>query len=331
MRLGALLAGILGLGISIWLLGNFGFAKILALLTAAGWWGIFAVLAFHPLQVVCSALGWRDIAGPSEPKISLRTYLELRWTREAVNNLLPLAQIGGEFVASRMLQRRGVKLAFAVAGTTADFTVELASQVVFTCVGVLLLVNLVVDSHLARYMTLGLVGAALVLVCMGVAFWFGLAALIEKALLRLGRHLQWSGAQNIDGLHDALMASYRSPRRFALAMLWHLISWFLGGIEVCIALHFLGHDVDIGTGMVIESLGQAAKSLGFAIPGALAVQEGGYILVCGLFGLPPDVALALSLLKRLREIVLGIPGLIFWHHSEKATGVRDVPVRIGPS
>ena len=33
-------------------------------------------------------------------------------------------------------------------------------------------------------------------------------------------------------------------------------------------------------------------------------------------GLPPDVALALSLIKRIREFLVGVPGLLVWQTSE---------------
>ncbi len=46
------------------------------------------------------------------------------------------------------------------------------------------------------------------------------------------------------------------------------------------------------------------------------MQEGGYVVVGALFGLGPDVALALSLLKRAREITSGVPGLLAWHFAE---------------
>jgi hypothetical protein len=62
---------------------------------------------------------------------------------------------------------------------------------------------------------------------------------------------------------------------------------------------------------VLESLGQAIRGAGFAIPGALGVQEGGYLLLAPLAGLAPDAALALSLAKRARELLLGLPGLLY--------------------
>ena len=91
-----------------------------------------------------------------------------------------------------------------------------------------------------------------------------------------------------------------------------MISWLLGGFEIMLIMHFLGHDISLREALVIESLGQASKAAGFMIPGALAVQEGGYVLVCSAFGIGPDTAIALSLVKRVREIVLGLPGLIAW-------------------
>jgi len=60
----------------------------------------------------------------------------------------------------------------------------------------------------------------------------------------------------------------------------------------------------------------AARSAGFVVPGALGVQEAGFIVVCDLFGIPPDAAIALSMLKRARELVVGVPGLIAWQWSE---------------
>ena len=130
--------------------------------------------------------------------------------------------------------------------------------------------------------------------------------------MRVGLALGWAGTADVQGLHAALLACYRRPRRLLLAMAWHSISWLLGGVEVCLALHMLGHGTGLSNGMVIESLGQALKAAGFAVPGALGVQEGGYIVICQAFALSPEVAIALSLIKRLREVVLGVPSLIAW-------------------
>ena len=327
LRLGAVVGGLVGLGLTAWLLASYGIVRIFEVLAHAGWVGIVAVIAFHLPQMLFSVLGWQVIAGaggrssvdPAAPR--LRVYLLLRWIREAVNNLLPLAQIGGEFVVARLLQKRGVRLAQAVGGTIADLMLEMGTQVLFTVLGLVLLVRLVGHSEVSDIATRGLLIAALVVAGAFVALWLGLAGVIERAVVRLGRSFGWPATSQIGGLHDALTGCFRAPGRVTLAALWHLISWLLGGIEVCLILHFFGIDISIGPGLIIESLGQALKAVGFAVPGAIGVQEGGYVVVCRLLGIEPETAIALSLVKRVREAVLGIPGLILWHRTEaKAAG-----------
>ncbi len=324
MRLGAVIGGVTGLALAAWLIHAYGLGRILDLLRHAGWLGIGAVTGFHLLQVLFSAAAWQVVAGPTEAQPRFRTYFLLRWIREGVNNLLPVAQVGGEFVTSRLLTLRGVPLTPAIAGNVADLTVEMLTQIAFTLLGLGILVNTVGGGGIAGTVTGGIVVAVLVAAGFVGAQWLGLASAIEKGLLRLGQKLGWSGMGQVKGLHEALTACYRAPRRLGLAAAWHSASWLLGGLEVWLALHFLGHDVGIGAALVIESLGQALKAAGFAVPGALGVQEGGYIVICQLFGLSPDVAIALSLMKRLREVVLGVPGLVVWQrlearHSDEAS------------
>ncbi len=323
MKSGAIIGGIVGLALSAWLLESYGVGRILDLLNHAGWIGILTVIAFHLVQILFSALGWQVIAGPTQPQPGLRTYMVMRWIREGVNNLLPVGQIGGEFVVARLLQRGGMKLASAIAGTVADLTMEMVTQILFTLLGLALLVYSIGNGEIAGYVISGLVIAALIAAGFFGAQWLGLAARIENGLLRLGRSFGWKGTENVQGLNDALIGCYRSPRRIALAALWQMVSWLLGGLEVCLALHFLGQDVGIVPGLIIESIGQALKAVGFAVPGALGVQEGGYIVICQVFGLEPEMAIALSLIKRLREVGLGVPGLLAWYYAEARPGAAS--------
>ena len=313
MKLGALLGALVGLGLTGWLLASYGLVRVLEVLGRAGVFGFVAIVAFHLPQMLCSALGWEAIARPGP---DLRTYVRLRWVREAVNNLLPLAQIGGEFVVARLLQRQGVRLAQAIGGTIADLLLEMGTQVLFTVLGVALLVHVAGRSEVSDLATRALWVAALVVAGAFTALWMGLAAVIERAALRMGRSFGWPATAEIGGLHEALVGCFRAPRRVVLGCFWHLISWLSGGLEVWLILHFFGTDVGLDTGLIIESLGQALKAVGFAVPGAIGVQEGGYVVVCRLLNIPPEMALAVSLIKRVREAVLGIPGLIFWHRAE---------------
>jgi hypothetical protein len=52
------------------------------------------------------------------------------------------------------------------------------------------------------------------------------------------------------------------------------------------------------------------------------VQEGGYVVVGSLLGIPGDAAFALSLISRVRELILGIPGLVVWQFTEARRVLR---------
>jgi len=332
VRLLLYIGAVLGLATLISLVGFYGFTEISAALAGAGW-SILAVVAFHFIQIFFSAEAWRTVM-PRSPTLSLLKVIGLRWIREAVNALLPVAQIGGEFVGARLLVLRGVRVSAASASVTVDLSLEMISQIVFTLFGIGLLMIRPHDEQIIQWI-LGLTAAATaVVIAFVLTQRFGLFRLIERGLMRVADRTGWSLSGQVSGLHDAIVAVYREPRRLCLACGHHLISWLLGGVEVVLALYVLGVEVDLREGLIIESLGQALRAAGFAIPGSLGVQEGGYILVCGLLGVGPQAAIELSLVKRIREVVLGVPGLIAWQIIEgrRFAGrlVRGVTKRTSP-
>ena len=101
-----------------------------------------------------------------------------------------------------------------------------------------------------------------------------------------------------------------------LGTLLHVGAWIVSAGEAWMALRFMGVTIGLGPVLVIESLLYAARSVAFAIPNAVGVQEGAYIVLGGMFGLGPDVMLALSLLKRARDLVIGVPTLLCWQALE---------------
>ncbi len=64
------------------------------------------------------------------------------------------------------------------------------------------------------------------------------------------------------------------------------------------------------------------------MPSGLGVQGEGFVLVCGLFGIDGGTALALSLAKRVPDVVLGLPALLIWQNLEAR---RSGIARRGPA
>lgn len=314
MKLSAIIGTLVGLGIAAALVMMSGAADIGRAILAAGW-GIVLVIALHVPQMICSGQAWRSVVlSPATP--SPLAFLGLRLIREGVNALLPVAQIGGEFVAARLMALRGVSLSAAGAAVTVDLTLEMLSQVGFTLLGLGLLLIDVQDMQIVRWTIVGAL-AALAVLALFIGFQrFGLFSWLERGLLRLAEKQNWKGLKDVAGLHQDIVTLYSSPRRLCLGTGFHFLSWLLGGAEVWAAFHVVGVPVGWRECLIVESLGQAFRALGFAVPGALGVQEGGLVLICALLGIEQQAALELSLLKRVREIVLGVPGLVAWHWIE---------------
>jgi len=105
----------------------------------------------------------------------------------------------------------------------------------------------------------------------------------------------------------------------------------IGTAEAWLALRLLGSPLAVWQVVALESLVFALRSAAFFVPAALGVQEGGYVVLGAAFGLAPETALALSLVKRAREWLMAIPGLIAWQYIERRRSeARDAAGTVTP-
>ncbi|MEA2779669.1 MAG: hypothetical protein QOK29_1213 [Rhodospirillaceae bacterium] len=305
--------GVGSLGLTLLLL-YYGFSTISLSVLGAGW-GLLAVMLIHVVQIAFTGAAWRAVL-PRSPRPSVFVFLRLRWIREAVNALLPVAQIGGPVVGARLLVRHRVPIGLAAASATVDVTIEMVAQILFTLAGLALLVTRPHGHIAVSWVAAGLPMALLTVAGLIAAQRFGLLQLVERGLLRLAERWPALSLDRAKGLHEAARAIHANRRGLLIGLTWHSLSWVLGAAEVLVAFAALGHPVGLRQAFVIESLGAALRGAGFAVPGALGVQEAAFIFVAAPFGVPPEMAIALSMVKRLRDLAFGIPGLTAWQWSE---------------
>ena len=312
-RRSAILLALVGLGIAATLLATHDLSGILAALATAGW-GMALVIALHLPQTVLSGVAFGVLIEGRWRRLD-RLWL-MRWIRESVNTLLPVAQVGGDVVRVRLLARDGLPLKGGIAASLVDVTAEMAAQLVFTLLGVAVLL---MGAHAGAALPVAataVAATAAIAVAFLAAQRFGLVALVERLVGKLTRGPAWRGLGDLSGLEEAVLALYRNARLLLLCGGWHLLSWSAGIAETWAALHVLHLPAGFREAAVIESLGQAVRAIGFLVPGALGVQEGGYLVICALFGIAAPQALALSLTRRIRELALGLPGLAAWQGLE---------------
>jgi uncharacterized membrane protein YbhN (UPF0104 family) len=114
----------------------------------------------------------------------------------------------------------------------------------------------------------------------------------------------------------ALQQMYDSPGRLVASSTIHLASWLSSAMIVWLSVRLIGGHISIFSAIAIEALLAGLRSVTVFIPSAIGVQEAGYAGLMPLFGLGPDIGLAVSLLRRGRDIVIGVPVLLLWQAME---------------
>jgi putative membrane protein len=321
-RLLVVVAG-LGLALAVSIIAYEGFGAVAQAFAAVGF-GLAVVVVLRAIELAGAGLGWW-LVFPAAERTPLYVCIWVRLIRESINTLLPVAQVGGEIVGARVMTFFGVAAGLAGATVLVDILIQVVSLMLFVIVGLGFLAMDGLNDALVASMAAGVSIMGLALAGFFVAQRFGGAKLVDHALMLAAEKLGWSSLANLASLHDNLMRIYADVPRFVAAMLVHLGFWFVGALEVYVALALMGYPVSLGDAVVIESLGQAVRAAGFLVPGALGVQEAGFIAVCAVYGIPAPEALALSLVKRVPEIVLGPPFLFAWHAHEARALLRRAP------
>jgi putative membrane protein len=320
MKYWFILAAGLGLALAIAIIAYQGFGAVAEAFAAVGF-GVTVVVMLRAAELAGAGLGWWMVF-PLAARCPLYACVWVRFIREAINALLPVAQIGGEIAGGRVMTFFGIPGELAGATILVDILMQAASLVLFTIVGIGVLATTVADRALVGSLVAGTAMMALALGGFFAAQRFGGARLFDRALMTLAEKLGWSSLANRDSLHDNLVRIYADLPRLATAILVHIGVWFFGVLEVLVALGLMGFPIGYGEALAIESVGQAVRAAGFLMPGALGIQEAGFIAVCAVYGIPAPSAVALSLIKRVPDIALGLPFLFVWHAHEARALIR---------
>jgi putative membrane protein len=272
-------------------------------------WGMAFVVLTRAASVSVAGVGWW-LLFPARGRLRPRAAVLLRFIREAVNALLPLTQVGGDIIGARLLTFWAVPGPLAAASMIIDVLIQAATQFLFAALGLVMLVALGADMTVVGIAATGLALAVPMLGGFYLAQRGGGHRILHFVVARLKGDGHWRVLGTVDAVYQSLSMIYARRSNLVASSLVHAVGWVIGVTEVLIVLSCMGHPVTIGEALVIESLVQAVRGAAFAIPSALGAQETGLILLCGIFGIPPDQALALSLIKRAADLALGVPGLV---------------------
>jgi len=310
------LLGFAGAALFTGLLIRQGASQVGAAFATAGW-AIIAVVVYHfVVPVFLDAVAWW-VLFPRSDRLPLRKLFWMRWVGESVSTLVPSAAVGGDIVRARLAAINGVPLPISAGSVLVDITLGVFTQAGFTMLGLALLVDATGQKSFVRPTLLGTLLGILAVAGFYFAQRLGMFRFLGLIVARLANSPEWQSlVQSGETLDRAIRGLYARRRGVAMCCAWTIISLVGGSGEIWIALHALGLPATLVNALILQSMALTIRSAAFAVPGGLGVQEGGYLVVGNLLGIPGNAAFALSLIARMRELALGIPGLVVWQMIE---------------
>ena len=316
MRTTAYIGGLLGLALLVTLVVRADFFAMLHTLHSGGW-PLLWLIPYRALFFVLYAAGWLALLRPydSAHRAGLGYLFWVAAVRDAVDRLLPVASVGGSVVGIRLLRWRGLPAAPIAATVIVEIVLTLIAVYLFTAVGLLLLVELSATGQeyrrllLAFLLSLPVPAVTVLLLRYGSAF-----ARLQRFFGPLvGASTMSAQAASLD--HE-LRACFRRGKALFIAGTLQFAALISGSFEIWFALHLFGHPVGWSTALVLESMTQTVRHLAFVVPAGLGIQEAGLVVFGHALGISSELALAVSMAKRMREVLCGLPALISWQWLE---------------
>ncbi|MDB5733410.1 MAG: hypothetical protein JWN16_47 [Alphaproteobacteria bacterium] len=323
MKWGVITALLAGIVAAVYLVWSIGFDAVFGAVARAGFGGLAILCVYALLVFVSLAFSWHFLLPPAHRRPVRELYIA-RLVRDSIAEISPFSPVGGMVAAARLMILKGMTASYAAASVAADATTEAMAQVVFLAFG--LGWGFTQFQHLqgAGPLTEAMI-AVLLLAVPGIALLIFLqkkgAGFAEKIAARFFPQVR-EGVSFRAAIEDL----YDSPGRLAASAALHLLAWIGAGGGTWIAFRLVGGQISLPNAIALEALLCTIRSIAAFVPAAIGVQEAGYAMLAPLFGLPAEMGLAVSLLKRAREIVLGVPALLYWQgfESRKALEASNV-------
>ena len=278
---------------------------------------VFYIFLYFVLPLGCTVCAtYILIPGPLRPEPGDRWFGNLLVS--SVNWLLPVAQIGGWIARVHWLSKRRVPISIAGASAFVDITLQAFAQSMVGILGLILLIYFFWQEKVLIFS--GLLVAVLLLLSVYILYkiqnkgvFFYLTKFCKST--SFGQELA-QYVENFQAIDFEVKALYGKRQRVIISVILRFIARILFAGEIYIVFYILGHPISFLDAIFLESLGQTIRAASFLVPGSYGIQEGGYVVIGLMLGLPTNYCLATALTKRVRELFVGGCTLLIWQWRE---------------
>ena len=306
-----LAAGLVVLGGLIW---HIGLSLIWETVERVGLVAFGVILTPFLAVYLLDTYGWSLTLGKWTGRVGFVRLFMVRMAGEAINVTTPTAMLGGEPMKAYLLTRYGVPMVEGLASVVTAKTIMSLAQVLFMVSGLAVTLWLVGGEHdvLVAVVSVGLLGFGVFLFLAVQRYGIGRGLLLVAETCRIRSQRLEAWRPRLLELDRTIHAFYGERRRtFFLSMGVHGVAWLTELCEVYAILYFLGVEPGWWSSLSIAAIGALIKGSVSFVPGGLGAQEGGYLLLLMALGYGEVTGIAFALIRRVREIVWILIGLVF--------------------
>lgn len=316
MKLAAYLGGLLGIALFMALVVHSDVSGMLQTALRGGW-PLLWLIPYRTVFFLFYAAGWHVLLRPYDParRAGMGYLLWVTTVREAIDRLLPVASVGGAVAGVRLLGWRAVPTPAAAATVIMEILLTMIASWLFAVVGVALLMRFnAAAGEYQRVILALLLSVPIPLVLAKMLGTGSLFARMQRLIVRFaGVQVPPAGALALD---SAVHSSLRRLNSLVAAGALQFAALVSGTVEIWFALRLFGQPVGLADALILESMVQAFRHVAFVVPASLGVQETVLVVFGHILGISAETAIAVSLVKRLREVVYGIASLVSWQWME---------------
>ncbi len=250
-------------------------------------------------------------------KLSNSSAFLITWISQTSGKIFPTGNITGELVRVYLAKTSGQTFSYASTTVLVDLFIAAISLLIFGILSLLLILfkdsNLILNNGFTYFIVsiflIFLATTLFIVIIRNRLLYVLLKKFSFQKILRFNR----SKIMSILRLDYSLYKLSQNNRVLFHSLVLRLLGWLAGAFEIYVFLLIIDVDANFVDVIIIESITAIVRSIVFFIPAGLGVQELAFVMIGEILGFSYITSFSIALGRRLREIMVGIPAILYWY------------------